>query len=33
MLGLISKSHQKGKGEAVPAVGFSIWLDRFGAGK
>jgi ATP phosphoribosyltransferase regulatory subunit len=31
MLGLILKSRGKAKGEAFPAVGFSIWLDRIGA--
>jgi ATP phosphoribosyltransferase regulatory subunit len=33
MLGVISKSEQRGTGTAVPAVGFAMWLDRFGAGK
>jgi ATP phosphoribosyltransferase regulatory subunit len=30
MLGVIQKSRGTGKGEALPAVGFSIWLDRAG---
>jgi ATP phosphoribosyltransferase regulatory subunit len=30
MLGLIQKSRGKGAGEALPAVGFSVWLDRIG---
>jgi ATP phosphoribosyltransferase regulatory subunit len=33
MLGVISKSRGLGNGAAVPAVGFAIWLDRFGAGR
>ena len=33
MLGVIQKSRGTGKGEALPAVGFSIWLDRIGAAK